>query len=213
MHGRGGVNMAMQPGTLGELEGRIYRSTWSDGVADLLGGIGVLTVGATWSMEIFWAVGFVVPVLLVAWTLLRKRVVEPRAGRVRFSQERRGKEKRGTQGAALIGVGVLLFFVALSVVQMRRGAGFLAPAQEWIAGLPAALLALMALMAAAMTGVTRFIGFAALLVAAGTLGTLLGLEPGPQILIGGGVITLIGLIIFLRFLSSHPKPAEVEEVL
>jgi hypothetical protein len=158
-------------------------------------------------------VGFAVPVLLVAWTLLRRRVVEPRTGRARFSQDRREKEKEGTRGAALIGVAILLFFLVLGVFQTRQGGGLGSLARDWIAALPTALLALMALLAAAMTGLTRFIGYAALLLATGTLGTAAGLEPGPQIMIAGAAITLVGLIIFFRFLSSHPVPSDVEEVL
>ena len=203
--------MPGRPTNLGELERAAYRSRWEDGLVDLLGGIGVLVVGTTWALDLYWAVGFGVPILIVAWSIIRKRVVEPRIGSVTFRRERRDAETRGFQGAALFGVGILLFFVGLSALEIRRGGGLDAWMDEWIAALPTALLALMALVAAAMTGLSRFIGYAALLLATGTVATWLGLEPGPQILIAGGIITLVGSALFFRFLSGHPVPAELGE--
>lgn len=204
--------MAMQsrPTTLGELERVSYRSRWKDGLLDLLCGIGVLAVGLGWTLELFWAPGFAVPVLLVAWIGIRKRMVEPRIGRVTFSKARRDMEQRWTRASLLLGIGLLVFFVAYHLFAMREGSGFEAWAQEWIAALPVSLLALLALGAAALTGLTRFVGYAAVLLATGSVTTRLGMEPAPQILIAGTVITLVGLVLFIRFLSAYPLPAHVE---
>ncbi len=205
------MTVQSQPTTLGELERASYRSRWRDGLLDLLSGIGVLAVGLGWTSELFWAPGFAVPVLLVAWIGIRKRMVEPRIGRVTFSEARRGMEQRWNRAGLLLGIGFLVFFVAYHSLRMRGGGGFEAWSQEWIAALPVSLLALLALGAAVLTGLTRFVGYAALLLATGGITTPLGMEPAPQILIAGAVITLVGLILFLRFLSTHPLPAHGEE--
>lgn len=199
--------MTHTPATLGELERQSYRSRWKDGTLDLTGGLGVLAVGASWTAELFWGVGIVVPILMGFWFVLRRRVVEPRIGRVRFRPSRREAEKRGTAGSLLLGGGLLAAVLVFQGVQIHRGGGFDAWAQDWIAALPCALLALMALIAAAMTSLGRFVVYAALLLATASVATPLGLEPAPQILIGGAIITLAGLVRFARFLSAHPLPA------
>lgn len=196
--------MTSRPTTLGELERQSYRSRWKDGTLDLTGGLGVLGVGGTWSLDIYWGIGFLVPILIALWFVLRSKLVEPRIGRVRFRQERREAEKSGIQGSVLVGVGLLVALLVVQLFQVRSGGGLQAWADEWIAGLPCALLALMALTAAALTGLGRFLVYAGVLLATATVATPLGMEPGPQILIAGGLITLSGLFLFTRFLGDHP---------
>ncbi len=198
--------MTSRPTTLGELERQSYRSRWKDGTLDLTGGLGVLGVGGTWSLDLYWGIGFLVPILIALWFILRSRLVEPRMGRVRFRPERREAEKSGTQGSVLVGVGLLVALLVIQIFQVRSGGGLQAWADEWIAGLPCALLALMALTAAALTGLGRFLIYAGVLLLTATVATPLGMEPGPQILIAGALITLAGLIRFTRFLMEHPVP-------
>ena len=199
--------------TLAHLEGMAYKSRWRDGLLDLLGGIGVLFVGVAWDAGLFWAPAIAVPILLMAWIVVRRRVVEPRIGRVTFRNERRERERGLNRAVLWFGLGILLFFIALDVFEMRNAGGVGAWFQERIAALPVTLLALMALQAAIMTGVTRFVGYAALFLATGTICTRLGLEPGPQILIGGGGVFLCGLFLFLSFISRNPiRREEVEEL-
>lgn len=203
--------MSKRPKTLGELERQSYRSRWQDGTLDLTGGLGVLAVGGSWTSELFWGVGFVVPILIVFWFLLRKRVVEPRIGKVRFRRERRESERSGIQGSLLLGAGLLAIVLVIQVFQIRSEGGVDSWIRDWIAALPCGLLALLALTAAALTKLGRFVVYAAVLLATATVATPLGLEPGPQILIAGAVITLAGLFLFARFLSGHPLPAATGE--
>jgi MFS family permease len=198
--------MNHEPTTLGELERQSYRSRWKDGTLDLTGGLGVMAVGGSWSVDAFWGVGIVVPVLLTLWFVLRRRLVEPRIGRVRFRRARREAEGSGTRGSLLLGGGLLAAVLVFQVFQIRSGGGLDAWTRDWIAALPCALLALMALVTAAMTSLGRFVVYAAILLATASVATPLGMEPGPQILLGGSVITLAGLVRFARFLSDHPVP-------
>jgi hypothetical protein len=199
--------MSERPATLGEMERQSYRSRWRDGTLDLTGGLGVLAVGASWSAEIFWAVGIVVPILMGFWFVLRRQLVEPRIGRVRYRRARREAEKSGTRGSVLLGAGLLAAVLVFQLFQIRGGGGFDAWTRDWIAALPCALLALMALVTAAMTSLGRFVLYAAVLLVTASVATPLGAEPAPQILIAGAIITIAGLVRFVRFLSRNPVPA------
>ena len=203
--------MTSRPTTLGELEPHSYRSRWKDGTLDLTGGLGVLGVGGTWSLDIYWGVGFLVPILMTLWFILRSKLVEPRIGRVRFRRERREAGKRETHGSVLVGTGLLVALLAIHLFQVRSEGGLQAWADEWIAGLPCALLALMALVTAALTGLGRFLLYGATLLLTATIATPLGMEPGPQMLIAGGLLTLSGLFLFARFLIGHPVPVSEGE--
>jgi len=203
--------MTRQPKNLGELERQSYRSRWQDGLLDLTGGLGVLAVGGSWTCELFWGVGFIAPVLIVLWLLLRRRVVEPRIGKVRFRLERRESERSGIQGSLLFGVGLLAMVLVIQLFRMRSEGGVDAWVSDWIAALPSVLLALMALAAAALTGLGRFVAYAGVLLATATVATPLGMEPGAQMAISGAVITVVGLFLFARFLSGHPLPEATGE--
>jgi len=196
--------MASRPSTLGELEKAAYRSRWQDGLLDLLGGLGVVFVGISWLLDLAWATGFMVPILLVTWMGLRRSVVEPRIGRVTFTEARQKSEQSGTLGTVLLGLGLLLVFIVGHLFITRSEGGFEAWAAAWSAAIPVTLLAIMALTAAALTGLVRFLGYGALFLATGSITTPLGMEPPGQILAAGTIITLVGLAIFVRFLSSHP---------
>ncbi|MGD8276426.1 MAG: hypothetical protein PVH00_00305 [Gemmatimonadota bacterium] len=188
-----------------ELERGAYRSRWRDGTLDLFGGLGVLMVGAAWWVDLYWLAPALVPVLMVLWMGVRRRVVEPRIGRVRFSRERREREATGLWGAVGMGVVVLLVLVLLWVF---RGERMAVVPREWVRGLPVALLGLMALVASLMTGLVRFAGYALILAGVGAIGVMLGLEPAPQILIGGTIVTLAGGALLFRFLAAHPAREE-----
>lgn len=203
--------MSSKPSTLAELEKATYRSRWRDGLMDLLGGVGVILVGVSWRLDMAWATGMAVPILLVIWLGLRRSIVEPRIGRVTFTRARQEKEKKGNLGILLLGLGLLLLAVVAQAFFSRSAGGMTAWARDWAAAIPVTLLAIMAIMVSTLTGLTRFWGYAALLFAIGTITTPLGVEPPGQMLLSGAVITLVGLIIFLRFLSSSPAPADLGE--
>jgi hypothetical protein len=142
---------------------------------------------------------------------LRRSVVEPRIGRVKFTRARLLSEKAGTSAILYVGLGLLLFFLVARTFFLESGSGLEAWTMEWAAAIPTTLLAVMALLVAALTGLIRFLGYGALLLAIGTITTPLGVEPPGQILGAGTIITLVGLTMFVRFLSRHPIPADPKE--
>jgi hypothetical protein len=70
----------------------------------------------------------------------------------------------------------------------------------------------MALSAAALLGLRRFLIYAVLLLSVGAISTPLGLEPGAQILLAGALIFFSGLIVFFRFLSDHSVLRDLEGI-
>jgi len=199
--------MMARANAIGDIERGAYRSRWRDGTLDLIGGIGVLLVGAAWWVDLYWLAPAAVPLLIVIWAGVRRRVVEPRIGRVRFGRERREREASGLRVSVLLGV--LLLLVLILVWAFRDGGGPTVP-RAWVSGLPVSLLGLMALVGGLMTGLVRFAGYALALVGVGVIGALSGMEPAPQMLIGGCIVTLAGAALLFRFLSEHPARGEDE---
>jgi hypothetical protein len=191
-----------------DMESGAYRSRWRDGTLDLFGGIGVLAVGVSWWIDLVWLPAAFVPLLIILWSAVRRRVVEPRIGRVTFSRERRERESGSMKGAVWLGAGLLLLVLVVVWVQRAGGLAAAGAGREWSSAIPVGLLGLMALVAAVVTGSARFAGYGVLLACVGVAGVLLGLEPVPQILIGGAIVTLAGGTLLFRFIAAHPARTE-----
>jgi hypothetical protein len=178
------------------LEPRLFRSFWDDGQIDLFFGIGSVAVGAFWTLDLI-PLGAVVPaVLAVFWTPVRRAVVEPRAGRVEFSDARTARGQRLLLGALGVGVAVL-FLLLLTAIW---GTGRTEALDRLIAGLPALLIGVMACLVAAGLRLGRFLAYAGVFLAAGLGVALAGRDPDVSILIGGATVTVSGTWLFVRFL-------------
>ncbi|MEZ4456150.1 MAG: hypothetical protein R2882_06315 [Gemmatimonadales bacterium] len=193
--------------TVHTLESALFRSRWDDGLLDVLAGVGVLIVAACWAADLV-AVGAAAPALLaVVWGPLRQRLVEPRAGFVEFSDARAQAMKRRSWSAVALGVGGLVAVGALVAAAMAGRdvvPNGIAPA------VPAILLAMMAAVAGLALGVSRFVGYALLLVVAGLGAALAGAEPEMAMLAGGAAILLVGGWRLHRFLQLPVEPGEGE---
>jgi len=148
----------------------------------------------------------------VVLLLLRKRIVIPRLGQVKFSSERQTKMKRSMLIAMitltftmLLGV---VFFVLFSTNSMPgwldiwMGDHFLAAF--------GGMLALLVAVAAYIVGVRRYYFFAALTLIAFILASILRPNDmeGIPILIAGGIILISGAVILARFLRKYPLPSQ-----
>ncbi len=180
------------------LETRLFQTFWNDGLLDLLCGLGLLTIALSWFGGLGPLAWVLAPLWIVMWRPLRNRLVEPRAGFVRFSQERQRRIEHDLKRTLAVGVGALVL-VALGGLTMAKaapGAGTL------IAGLPAALVALAAVTTGFLTGARRFHFYSlALLAGAGAVGLLAG-EPEVPILAGGLIVSATGAFLLARFLRD-----------
>lgn len=182
-------------------EARLFRSYWEDGTLDLVAGASVVMIGFTYVLEQHVFVGVVVPVALVAWMVVRRRVVEPRAGYVEFSRSRRGRSGREVLGALAAGTG-LLVLTLLGTIGLRSGS--LVPGDA-VDALPALLIALGAGVAAGLTRAPRFGVYAALFVAVGAATVWLGVAPGWPLAVGGLVTAASGAVLLARFLAASRR--------
>jgi hypothetical protein len=182
------------------IEAALFHSYWDDGLLDILAGVGLLGVGVGWAVDLP-VLGAVVPALLVPlWLPLRRRIVEPRVGFVEFSQARQHRVARGLYGA--LGLGVVVLVAALGsyfwIADFRQGS----VATTLVPGLPAALLALLAVLTGLLTGAQRFGLYGVALVFAAAATILMNGGPAAPMLAGGGLVLCSGIALLVRFLAD-----------
>lgn len=182
-------------------ETRLFQAYWDDGTLDLLAGGAVVLIGVGFMLELFLAEVVVLPLALAMWAVLRKRLVEPRAGYVEFSRRRRERTRHELLATVLVGAGVLALALALAVL-VRRGMSI---PGAYVDALPASLVAVPAVLTSALTRAWRFVGYAAVLVVAGAGTVVAGTGPGLPLVVGGLVAWSVGLVLLLRFLAASRR--------
>lgn len=192
---------------LDKLEQKVYASRWDDGLLDLFVGVSVLGIGVLWMIPRMAGFGGILPVLLIPfWPLARKRITEPRAGFVEFTDERRGRERRGMRTMTVLGIGAFLLGVAAYFVAGVDGM----MTKEWfrlaIPALPGVLIGLGAVAAGLMFQLDRFLSYGLLFTGLAAFLTFFGAEPGVYLAIGGGIVTVLGAVRLARFLRRYPIP-------
>lgn len=183
-------------------ETKLFRGYWEDGTLDLVGGAAVVLIGLTYVLGQLFLVGAIVPVALVTWWGIRRQVVEPRAGYVDFSRSRRDRSGRELTGTVLVGVGALVL-VAVGALRFAGGV-----AETLVAGLPALLLAVGAVLAGGLTRAWRFGGYAAVFLVAAVATVVLGTDPGWPVVASGLVVWVTGAVLFSRFLAASRRFGE-----
>jgi hypothetical protein len=187
------------------IESRLFKSFWDDGLLDILCGISLLGIGIGWGLH-YVVVSTVAPPLLVPlWGPLRRRLVEPRAGYVEFSQARQEKTRTGLLvtfallvATFLLGIGTFLYLQTAG----DEGTGGIA---RFIQGLPAILLGVGGLIAVQLTGARRFVVYALLMVCFGAATIALQLGPAMPMLAGGMAVTISGGVLMGRFLRASAE--------
>ncbi|MEE9581506.1 MAG: hypothetical protein V3W36_01085 [Acidimicrobiia bacterium] len=189
---------------LEDLEGEAYQDSFSDGLLDLFVGLGIAVVGMTWLwLEPVAGLGGVFAAA-VAWALppIRRRIVEPRIGYVRWTPPRLKWEHKQLR----------LLFWLLAVALLVGGAAALAVVRgdgvsgdrNVVAGLPAILLAIGAFVLAATSGFKRLWGYGAVLVSAAAVTIIIKAGPGGSLLAAGAAVGVVGVVLLSRFLRAHP---------
>jgi hypothetical protein len=183
------------------IERQVFRMFWDDGLLDVFAAVAVLAIGVAWAADLV-VVGSIVPAVLVPlWQPLRQRLIEPRLGLVEFSEQRERRNRDRLRRTALFGVATLILAVALYFGRARLGST--APV-SLLAGLPAVLLAVLAVATAFLTASPRFLAHAAILGGLGCAGAAYGLEPGPILVLASLPMFALALSVLLRFLRHNP---------
>jgi hypothetical protein len=202
-----------QPISLKEAERKVFHSTVNDGLWDIFLGIFflefVIAPYLSESMGDFWSVAVFLPVWAVAYLairVIRKKVVEPRIGMVKFGPARISKIKRFSYVmlafnciALILGIWVALSF--------NRTSG------EAIPYMFSILLLAGFSMAAFFLEFNRLYVYGLLIALAPVAGEWLwkngyAAHHGWPITFGviSGIMILVGLLIFIRLMRNNPIP-------
>jgi MFS family permease len=196
---------------LKEIERKAFTSYFHDGMWEIYGGLILLGFGLT--MYTGWEYMIVVFVAMAMVPLLiRKRIVLPRLGIVKFSPERQAKTKKSVLAAtialtftALLG---MVFFILFSTNTMPRWLD--AWMSDYFLVFFGGMIAVLVVAAAFLVSVKRFYAYAALVFIAFYLSSMLrpdDLEDMP-IVVAGGLVLLSGIVMLIRFLRNNPLPKE-----
>ena len=178
------------------LETALFSSYWDDGLLDILFGCAVLVMGLGWMA--FGALAVLqAPIWIALWLPLRRAYVEPHAGYVRFSQTRRQRNTHHLTLTLVLGVGTLaLAAVAAFKLDRTDISDF---AAQWVAGLPALIVAIGAAIASVLTGARRFYTYASILVLSALVTVMVSRGPELSFTVAGIAILIGGAIMFGRF--------------
>lgn len=190
---------------LEDLESEAYQDSFSDGLVDLFLGLGLALIGALWLW--FESVAGLAGVFAaaVAWALvpIRRRVVEPRVGYVRWTAPRLKWERKQLRLLFVLGSVALLIGVGLAL-SLANGDGGTSGDRNVVAGLPAILLAIGAFVLAATSGFKRLWGYGTILMIAAAVTILIEAGPGGSLLAAGAAIGAVGVVLLSRFLRANP---------
>jgi hypothetical protein len=208
---------------LKQLERKAFRSTFQDGLWDIFLGLLLLNMGGgtllggsgmspLWSMVVLTV--FVGLVLLGFWAG-KKYITTPRIGSVKFGPQRRSRLKRVRA--------VLFLSVLMGVLMFLWGWGAWSGSLPYLLAelpIPAYVWAVQCLVvfsvAAYFMDVTRFYLYGVLYALPFPLGILLARNTALSgthsmaLTFGsaGGIMVLIGVLLFIRFVRRYPKPAQ-----
>ena len=194
-----------------EIEKKVFRSYFNDGLWDIYGGFMLLGFGV--AMVTGWdylMLAFATAAVLLI--LLRKRIILPRLGRVKFSSERQIKTIKSITIAlvtltftALLG-GVL--FVMFSTNNVPEWLDLWM--KDYLFAAIGGTLALLIAAAAYVIGVWRYFAYAILIFSAYVIAGILRPSDmeGIPIVIAGSIIIVLGAVILTRFLRKYPLPPQ-----
>ena len=188
------------------LERKVFQHYWNDGLLDVFAAIGIFLIGVSWLRDFPVGAVFVPALLVPFWNPVRRKVIEPRLGFVDFMEARERRNQHILKLVMYFGIAVLILAIELYFV---RDSLPVEPTVALIAGLPAFLLALLAIFTAALVGSTRFFAYALILVLTGVSGALLDWTPGLILAVAGGIMLVIAGSLLIRFLRLN-EPGDTE---
>lgn len=185
-----------------KLEKDLFSSYWNDGLADILFGFAVLLAGIGWRIIGPLAV-IQMPLWIAVWYPLRRNLVEPHIGFVRFSIAREVGNKSKLKTIFAFGVGLLtLITVSALFISTARISD---DVRYWIGAFPSGLMALAMVVAFRLLCVPRLMVYAAAFLIAGVASVLLNEGPGIALIVGSVVPLLMGLLLWQRFRMESRK--------
>ena len=202
---------------LKEIERKAFTSTFQDGLWDLYLGLQLLAWGLALLLEEivplsdWWAAVLAAPLMLVylAIFVAKKYITAPRIGHVKFGSKRKVKVQR------VVAITSVMVLLGLLVGALWWG-GIKTGLPEWVAGIPLPPVTWVLLLITGFSLAAYFLDFNRLylygVLYAISLPTRIILKQNPDLgsvsliayFVSGGVMVLIGVVLFIRFLHDYP---------
>jgi len=188
------------------LEKRVYTSFHQDGIIDIFVGLLLFVDGLLMLSGNAAFVG--VAVVIVFLILPVKRVITvPRIGMAKFSPARNSQLTKF--GLMLLIGGALVFMI----FALRGSSSVLTQwMREYFDLVFGVMFALLAGAAAILTGLKRYIGYVVEILIIFTVGYLFNWPFPVALSITGALVSLSGVVTFIRFLQKYPKSDIPEEI-
>ena len=187
--------------SLDKLERSVFRSYWDDGLLDGFAALGVFLIGLFWIRDLPVAAAIVPALMAPLWKPLREKLIEPRLGMVEFSERREKRNRKSLQWVMYLGIASLILAIEL---YFARDSLKLLPATAFIAGLPAILLGLLAMITALLTGAYRFLLYTLVLITFALIGISQDWRPGLIMASAGSAMLVLAAVLMTRFFMTHP---------
>ena len=192
---------------LTEMERKAYMAYHQDGLWDITLGFCLLAfgIGILFDQMIF---AIIMPAFVTPFARrFKEKVTLPRLGHARFSPEREAKEQSKALRLSVM-IGLVVLILAGTIVAIT-----LPPVlNAWISDnieiafgiLMGAMLAIIALV----TGITRLLAYAGLVLIAFIAGDISGIGLPATMISLSVALLLAGVIVLVRFLRKYPAPSD-----
>ena len=183
---------------LKSIKRKVYMSYFQDGLWDILLGIFLIVWGLMVTFDFvavmggFWLVFYMFVLGLKRW------LVYPRAGYIKIPEARRQQIKMVLLGSVvfLAGVATIPIFIIDS-----RPAWF----SEYFMLILGGMFTLVIIFLAVWWQVYRWYAYAAIILLAFMLHQWLDTELNLSFFVPGGIVTVFGLVLLIRFIRKYPK--------
>ena len=189
----------MQSIDLKELERRAYRSTWEDGLLDLMLGAWIVSMGAMHGTEVDFVPALFVAVGVPLWMAGKRWITIPRIGLVRFGAERQREIRRGY--GLLLAVLLLTLFGGVLAYFTLAGDAPRFPVRLLFGTVVAGLIALVGFL----FDIRRLNLYAGAVFLAYAAGEVLRSSQDLIVVFAGVAVVLCGAVILGRFLRKYPR--------
>ncbi len=190
---------------LNKIEKKAYMAFHKDGLWDLCIGLTFIC----FVMGAYYDIAMLTPIIasmaIIIVPSLRKSIVVPRMGYVKFSAERQAREKHNKNSLMILFtfttfLGAFVFLIYTMDM----------PYLDWVKDLGIIPFGFVLAMVSAVVGhlydMKRYLIYAAIIMAAFIIEHLLGYRLFFSFSLIGGILTIVGLIMLVRFLANNPKP-------
>ena len=175
-----------------------------DGLLDIFIGMGIFFAGLFLWSEMVWMAAIFIPIFMPVFQSARKRFLEPRVGELDHDPNSQAQGQK-----VLLYTTLLLGVLVLVGVGMFFGYSLISGSvNDWIRNyflvILGAIFGSVWVFAAVMLKVSRFYLYALLTFVPLSAAQFTGLPFWAALSLTGGLIILVGLIVFIRFLQEYP---------